>query len=157
MKRIKLTKGKYAIVDDEDFDSMNQKSWHFSTKGYACAGTHTGSAVNGTRRTVRFFMHRLINKTPDGLQTDHINRNKLDNRRSNLRTVTNQQNHFNMPLSRNNATGCKGVYWFKRDKNWQSQITVGAKRIHLGYFINFKDAVSARKRAELKYYEQIFA
>lgn len=152
MKQIKLTKGAFAVVDNEDFEYLNQWSWHLTTKGYACRGTHTGSIKDGTRRALIFFMHREINKTPDGFQTDHINHNKLDNRRLNLRTVTNQQNHFNQRLQSNNKSGYKGVYWFRRDSNWQAQITLNARKIHLGYFEKIEDAINARKQAEKQYH-----
>lgn len=148
MKRIKLTKGKYALVDDEDFDYLNQWKWHLSSKGYAMRGTHIGSVKNGTRKAVRFRMHRILDKTPDGFQTDHINRDKLDNRKSNLRTVTNRQNHFNMPLQKNNTSGHKGVYWNKANRKWQAYIKSTEKILYLGCFSDIKDAIRARRKAE---------
>lgn len=151
MKKIKLTKGKFALVDNEDFEFLNQWKWYINTKGYALRRIYIGSG-HKNRKGIQIYMHRVVGKIPKKLQTDHINHNKLDNRKENLRAVTNQQNHFNMPLSKNNKSGCKGVYWFKRDKNWHVQITLNAKKIHLGYFNNFTDAVFARKQAEQKYY-----
>src|ERR1035437_132783 len=73
-------KGKFAIVDNEDYEFLNQFNWYMTDNGYAVYR----HLANGTKRTVR--MHRLINKTPKGLVTDHINQDKLDNRKSNLRT-----------------------------------------------------------------------
>ena len=64
----------------------------------------------------------------------------------------NQLNHFNMKLFKNNNSGHTGVYWFKRDKKWQAQITLDNKRIHLGYFNNIQDAILARKESEKLYH-----
>jgi len=65
----------------------------------------------------KVYMHRVVNNTPDNLQTDHINHNQLDNRRINLRSVTNQQNAFNASLNKANTSGTKGVSWSKERKN----------------------------------------
>ena len=108
MKKIKLTKGKYALVDDADFSRLNQWKWCYNENGYATRGTH--KRINGERISINYSMHRLINKTPDNLFTDHINRNKLDNRKSNLRTITHQQNCFNLSPGKRNKSGCRGVY-----------------------------------------------
>ncbi len=151
MKTIKLTKGQFALVDDEDFEFLNQWKWCLSTKGYAVRRVWIGHG-HKDRKGVWIYMHRLVNGTSKEMQTDHINHDKLDNRRHNLRSVTNQQNHFNMPLGKNNKSGHQGVFWFKRDKKWQAQITINSQKIHLGYFINFNDAVLSRERAEQKYH-----
>ena len=99
-KRILLTKNKVAIVDDEDYEWLNQWKWKYHKDNYGY-------------RTVKYnksiFMHRIINKTPDGLFTDHINREGLDNRKCNLRTVTRNQNIFNSKPRKNNTSGYKGV------------------------------------------------
>ena len=133
---------KEALIDDEDFDYLNQWRWHLSAKGYAVR--KPGKSC--------IFMHRLLNKTPYNMQTDHINRNKLDNRKSNLRTVSNQQNHFNMPLQKTNTSGFAGVSWDKSRNKWISRIIKNNSVIYLGRFLNLNDATNARKQAELKYY-----
>jgi HNH endonuclease len=141
MKLIKLTQNKYTIVDDEDFDYLSQWRWQVSWNGYV---------IRRYKKTIR--MHRLINKTPDGLFTDHINRNKLDNRKSNLRTVTKSENGFNTNLSKNNKSGCKGVYWDGFTNKWRAEIKLNYKKISLGRYVNLIDAVSARKEGEEKYH-----
>ena len=151
MKKILLPKGKFALVDDEDFESLNKYKWQYMTKGYAARHIYIGSG-HKNRKGRWIHMHRILANTPDNLQVDHINHNKLDNRKSNLRNVTNQQNHFNMPLAKNNTSGYKGIYWFRRDGIWHAQITVSSKRIHLGYFDDIKKAILARRKAEQKYY-----
>jgi hypothetical protein len=82
--------GNYAIVDDEDYDFINSfGSWYENEQGYAVKSVH----VNGKTRRIR--MHAVINETPEGLVTDHINGDKLDNRRSNLRSVGSMINAWN--------------------------------------------------------------
>ncbi len=109
---------------------------------------------NGQQK--KFKVHRLIaihflpnieNKTC----VDHINNLKTDNRISNLRWSTIQQNNFNYSLSKKNTSGVRGVIWFKETKKWRAQIKINNKSIHLGYFVNIEDAKLARqnKSAEL--------
>jgi hypothetical protein len=143
MKVIKLNQGKFAIVDDFNFDWLNQWKWYVNTSGYA-------TRKEG-KKTIR--MHRLIHKTPSGFFTDHINREKLDNRRANLRTVTKSQNGFNRKAPSNNKSGIKGVYWDKFTNKWRAEIKVFYKKISLGRFANIKDALLARKKAEKTYHE----
>lgn len=151
MKKIKLNKGKYAIIDDKDFDYLNQWKWFLNENGYAVRTEYTRMGYCNYKNK-RVYMHREINNTPDNLQTDHINHNMLDNRRVNLRTVTNQKNAFNAKLSKANTSGIKGVSWSIERKKWCSYIHINNKAIPLGRFINIEDAILARKKAELKYH-----
>lgn len=133
MKKIKLSKGKYAVVDDSDFGWINQWKWSFSI-GYASRRDEVGKTI---------YMHRLILNTPKGKQTDHINLNRLDNRRSNLRIATASENKANEGLRKNNTSGYKGVYWFGRDQFWIAYITVNKKPIRIGSFATAKKAAIA--------------
>ena len=143
MKRIKLTQGKYAIVDDENFNWLNRWKWRVSTLGYAVRANYkNGKRIGDT------FMQRFINNTPDGFDTDHKNRNKLDNKKSNLRTATRSQNNFNSEPPKTNTSGYKGVWWHEGQKRWWSHIQVSGKRIHLGSFITKKEAIDRRIKAE---------
>ena len=141
MKKIKLTQGKHTIIDDIDFIKLSNKKWYFS-HGYAMRDSSNG----------RIYMHRLINNTKIGLDTDHINRNTLDNRRKNLRSVTRSQNQINRATQKNNTSGYKGITWNKKRKKWQAQILINNKYINLGCFIKIKDAIIIRKNAELIYH-----
>lgn len=141
MKEIKLTRGLFAIVDDEDFEELNKFSWHASASGYAVRKIGNEN----------IHMHRLINKTPCGLQTDHINRNRTDNRKKNLRTVTNQQNSFNKKTYKNNKSGINGIHWDKSRNRWKAFITFNGKMINIGRYKKIEDALSARIEAEKKY------
>lgn len=141
MKEIKLTQGRVALVDDNDFERINQFKWYFS-HGYAMKDT----------RKERTYMHRLIVGASKGQIVDHINRNSLDNRRTNLRLVTQSGNIFNTGMWKHNTSGFRGVTWNKRDKKWQAQIKKMQKNHILGKFDKIEDAVRARLNAETTYF-----
>jgi len=102
-------------------------------------------------------MHRFLLGEDDSRFVDHINRDRLDNRRENLRYVTHSQNRFNASKNPSNKSGVKGVYWSKERQKWCVQITVNWKKMHLGRFDNFDDAVKARKEAEERYHKEYMA
>ena len=134
MKKIELRgfrgKGKYVIFDDEDFDCIQDKKWHLGTRGYAQS--------DGTS------MHRYIMKCPKGLMIDHINSEKLDNRRENLRICDNSQNLMNQNRKTFTKSSIfKGVHWKKDIKKWQAKITKQKKTYHLGYFTNQENAAKS--------------
>jgi len=133
MKEILLRpyyKGYKTLVDDDLYEQLSQGKWHYRN-GYAARPYRVGGA-GSTQRSV--FLHRLINETPDGLFTDHINGDKLDNRRSNLRTVTLAQNNMNMGKKLSNQAPYLGVSWWKRDNNWKAAIRYDDKNHNLGYY-----------------------
>ncbi|MCK4792503.1 MAG: HNH endonuclease [Desulfobacteraceae bacterium] len=84
-------------------------------------------------------------------EIDHINHGKADNRWVNLREITHQENMMNQPLRKSNTSGVCGVDWHKRDNKWRSKIMIDGKTLHLGYFTDKLDAITARKEAENKY------
>jgi hypothetical protein len=143
---IRLSKGRSTIVDKEDFEWLNQWKWLTDSKGYAVR--HEPRQKNKVRKWI--YMHRLINNTPIGSETDHLNRNKLDNRKLNLRTVTHQQNLFNLSLARNNTSKYRGVVYCHN--KWQAQIQVNRKNIYLGIYEKIGDAIMVRKQAERIYH-----
>lgn len=123
---------KFAIVDEADFDWLNQFSWHYHNLGYV--------------RNWKFgYMHKLINATPTGYQTDHINQNKLDNRRANLRTVTASENQANKPISRNNTSGIPGIRWDSSRNLWKVSFRRNKRTHNVG---NFKDKSRAILRLQ---------
>ena len=150
MKQIKLTKGRVALVDDRDFSWLNQWKWCISN-GYAARSIYMGGGRKNPKNKV-IYIHRLVNKTLDGFETDHINRNKLDNRRCNLRTADRSLNTRNHPLRISSKSGYKGIDFYKRVKKWRVRISINKKTISLGYFGNIKDAVKARKQGEELYW-----
>lgn len=119
MKKIPLTQGKFAIVDNKDFKWLSQYNWVFDSR-YA-------KAANGKRNAV-LVMHRLIMQTPKGMDTDHINGDGLDNQRKNLRVCTHAQNLANRLKQKDNTSGFKGVYWSKDRKKWMAQVRFHGKK-----------------------------
>jgi len=103
---IYLKKGKVAFVDWEDYPDISQFKWFFWGKKYV--GRNKSRSENNGRLGAE-MMHLRILRPPPGMKCDHINLNKLDNRRHNLRLATNSQNGANVKKSRSNTSGYKGV------------------------------------------------
>jgi hypothetical protein len=144
MREIELTRGKVAVVDDEDYPQLSRYNW-FVTKNRANGNWYAGrnsSRLLGKRRTI--LMHTQI---LSGIGADHINGDGLDNRRSNLRLATATQNGANRKLSSNNTSGVSGVWWDMRLKKWRAQIKVNRRMIPLGQFIEKQAAILARQNA----------
>lgn len=148
MKTIQLTKGKVALVDDANFEWLNRWPWHCSHYGYAAR--RMTIAEDPTRRMV--WMHRLIDSTPEGMMTDHINQDKLDNRRSNLRSCTKQTNAVNSKTRADNTSGYRGVTWDKIRRKWVAQLHVMGKSMNLGGYSDKKQAALAYNQAALNQY-----
>ena len=148
MKKIKLSKGKYAIVDDEDYRHINKYKWSYHNAGYACR------VIWKNNKQIMILMHRYIMKTPKNKDTDHKNRNKLDNRKKNLRICSRSNNMKNMLKWRIKTASSKykGVTWFKAANKWMAQIKVNKKKLHLGLFVNEIDAAKAYNKAAKKYF-----
>lgn len=134
MKEIKLTKGMVALVDDEDYKWLNQWKWYYSSAGYARRDPYERN------KRSHIMMHRLINHTPKGMETDHINGNRIDNRKKNLRSYTRQQNRVNKPKLKTNTSGINGVSWHKKANKWRAQVYLNDKQIYLGLFTNILEA-----------------
>jgi hypothetical protein len=148
MKKIEIRRYKdkaslFTLVDDEDFEWLNRFKWQISSHGYVKTETGRGRML---------YMHRLINKTQEEFVTDHINRNKLDNRRENLRTVNKSENGINRLKQINNTSGYKGISWDRKASRWEAFIHLHRKKHFLGYFKDIKDAIMARRQGELKYH-----
>ena len=106
--------------------------------------------INGrlyyTSRIIWFFVQ---GEWPDCI--DHVNHLKTDNRIVNLRNVTHAENHRNRSKRSDNTSGVAGVHWHKATSKWQSLIQVNSKQIHLGYFSNIADAITARAAAKVEF------
>lgn len=142
MATIRLTSGRYTLVDQDDLTKLAKYNWYENDQGYC----YTKYYLNGKQKHLR--MHRFIMNTPDGEDTDHINRNRLDNRKANLRVVDRTQNNYNTGLHAHNTSGHKGVAFHKAAKKWVARIQYKNKSIHLGTFLSLADAINARKNAE---------
>jgi len=133
-KLIRMSKGYNAIVDDEDYDYLNQFSWSYSG-GYAIRAYK--DSTNGKLKSFR--MHRVIMNAPKGMEVDHINGIRHDNRRENLRICTRAQNAANQKKTRGSSK-YKGVYWEKHMKSWKCQVCFNGKVKNLGRFKIEEDA-----------------
>lgn len=147
MKEVPLTMGKVAIVDDEDYHILIKFKWHYGN-GYAI---RTVRAHDGSKETV--YMHRYIYGSDiDGMEIDHIDCDKLNNRRNNLRLCTRSQNHKNRRKQSNNLSGHKGVYFCLRSRRWVSQIRYDGNRKYLGSFPDKQSARDAYADAAILYH-----
>lgn len=136
------------IVDQEDLPLLSSIKWRIPTNGRPICSIRE----NGKKKTV--LMHQIINKTPEGLFTDHINGNFKDNRKSNLRTVTPQQNQWNRKCGALSLTGIKGVGWCKQTKKWRVSIFADKKRMTLGRFDCIGQAIKKYNDFAEKYHGQ---
>ncbi len=134
-------------MDDEDYEWLNQYTWYLDSFGYLVRSSRI--ALGKYKYT---SMHREIMNAPKGMVVDHKNHNIRDNQKKNLRICTRSENAMNSNLSKNNSSGVTGVKINKLLNKWSSSIQVNRKMINLGTFINFEDAVKARKDAEIKYF-----
>ncbi|AYA77376.1 Fis family transcriptional regulator [Bacillus sp. Y1] len=133
MKEIPLTKGMVAIVDDEDFEWLSKFNWRYH-KGYA---SRTTLLRYGKRKTV--LMHReIIGNVAE--QVDHIDGNRLNNTRENLRAASRSENCRNTKSRTGSTSEYKGVSFDKGNKKWRARIKVEYKEMFLGYFNNPHDA-----------------
>lgn len=124
-KTVKLVNGGETIVDESDFEWVSQFRWFKSSAGYA----HRQGWTN--RKHWCVFLHRVLNNTPDHLFTDHANGNKLDNRRSNLRTCTKGQNAANVCKWKKPSllSEYKGVVFHKQSGLWMANIQFKGRKI----------------------------
>jgi hypothetical protein len=154
VKRIPLRNRKkeivaYALVDDEDFDALNAHRWHRSGYGYA----NRSVWVPETGKIKHLAMHRVLLGLDHGdpREGDHENRDRLDNRRSNLRILLPGQNPQNMSgHTRTAAKGSqhRGVCWHKAKKKWMAYSRADGKIKFLGYFDD--ELVAARAARDFR-------
>lgn len=140
-KLIPLTKGKFAVVDDEDFEALSAFRWHaYPDRGtfYARRSDYSEGHVAKT-----VLMHRQVLGAGKGEQVDHVNGDGLDNTRTNLRFCTPLENARNARRRKDNQSGFKGVVWHKQRKQWVAHIRIDGKLKHLGLFPTKEDAARA--------------
>ena len=127
MKRLKLSKGKEALVDDDVYVWASEFKWHFN-------GRYAARNTSRREKHTTVYLHRVI--LPGAKEVDHVNGDPLDNRRENLRACTHQQNLRNQKARKRTAGGSlKGAHFKKGNKNpWVARITVDGTSIHLGSF-----------------------
>lgn len=140
----KTSTGVEFYVDQSDEWIFKKYHWFTNHNGYL-------EAVERECHK-KVLIHRLIVGCPNDMIVDHIDGNPLNNRKSNLRIVTRSQNCMNRELHSNNTSSITGVNFHKQSSKWNARIMVNNKRISLGLYDNFDDAVAARKAAEEKYF-----
>lgn len=150
MKLLTLTKGKLAKVSDIDHPHLNQWKWSLHRKGYA---HRRGPGPCGPQTC--YLLHRVVAQRAGrnmARQIDHIDQDKLNCQRYNLRPATNSQNLANRGKQRNNTSGYKGVTWDKARSKWLAQIQVDGHQLFLGRFTNRRKAYTAYKAAAFHYF-----
>lgn len=136
-KLIPLTQGKFAKVDNEDFDRFKDINWHVSTRNYVY-----NKKVG--------LIHRLILNPPDNTSVDHINNNPLDNRKQNLRICTQHQNTMNQSPQKGSSSKYKGVYRVTERRKWKAQIVCDGVHNSLGSFKTEQEAAKAYDKKALE-------
>lgn len=151
MRLIPLSQGKFAMVDDEDFEELMQFRWFAERQSRATGGDrwYARRTVRNPERTCRgtVSMHAVVFGAP---YADHADGDGLNNQRSNLRPASRSQNAANTLAK--GQSGFKGVHWNKGIGRWQAQITIGKKHRHLGYFGGREDAALAYDAAARELY-----
>jgi len=141
-----------VIFDLADLELVKMYSWYIGKRGetlYAMTSVKVGN------KWTTLSLHQYLLPTQEPLSVDHINRIGLDNRRSNLRRATNQEQCVNQGMLKNNTSGVKGVCWHKQCQKWMAHIKVNRERIHLGLYDTIGEAAQARLGAEAKYFDPI--
>ncbi len=157
MKEINLTNSDLvALVDDEDYERISKYKWRLHTNGtYAERVTKN---INDSSKQKKIYMHRdvmnvVYNKD---IYIDHIDHNKLNNQKSNLRFCTRSENNKNVNTNTNRTSNStskyKGVNWYKKYGNWNAKIRSNGIDYNLGYFVDEVVAAKAYDAAALKYH-----
>lgn len=138
MKKIPLSQGQFAIVDDWNYEWLSRYKWYAKKDKY----TYYAVRNSNTKNNKLIFMHREIIKTPPNKQTDHRNGNGIDNREENIRICTGSQNNQNCHRVWGKSK-FKGVSWYKRYKKWLASIGFNGKAINCGYYDSEIEAAKA--------------
>lgn len=154
MKEIQLSKqgknkGRYvALVDDEDFESLNQFRWSVTIRKnirYAFRNVRINN-----KRTVILLHNQILNCK----KIDHKDHDGLNNQKINLRKCTSVQNQMNQMKHIFFSSKFKGVSWFKPKKKWRVTICLNKKQTHIGYFSNEIEAAKSYDEAAKKYFKE---
>lgn len=140
MKTIPLTRGYFTKVDDDDYEKFAIHRWYADDSRKS--EIRAVRSVNiGNKKIKRVTLSREIMGATEGVVVDHINRDSLDNRKSNLRICTQGENCRNRSKQKHGISKYKGVS--VAEKKWKAMITFQGKQIYLGTFSNEKDAAIA--------------
>ena len=132
MRKIPLTQGKVALVDDWWFDELNQHKWHAAKFSGIWYAARNGKKQEGDLWCKKILMHRVVNKTPKDMETDHKDRNGMNNQEGNLRNATSLQNMRNQKSRLGVSSRYKGVHWCKNAKKWLVYSRANGRKYALG-------------------------
>lgn len=142
--RGKYGKGKFAKVDPEDFDWLSEFTWRGNSSGYAIRSVWSKT----------YFMHRDISQPPEGMFTDHINGDTLDNRRCNLRICSHAENMKNRRKNTRGESQFKGVSRSKYEGRWQAIIGANNRNFNCGTYDTEEDAARAYDSAAVYFFKE---
>lgn len=137
-RTIPLTRGLEAVVDAADYEALSAFKWHASDRR-ANGSAYARAKINNKL----VYMHRWLLAAPVGAEVDHINRDKLDNRRANLRVCAPEENRRNVGLTCANTVGFKGVRWVRTGRKWGASIYLDKKHVFLGVYATKEEAARA--------------
>ena len=146
MKQIPLTKGYFALVDDDDYPIASQHKWTYDN-GYA---VRKATIAKGQYKKI--LLHRFLISAQPGQMVDHANRNSLDNRRCNLRLCTGSQNNANRRVLRPSSSPYRGVRKASNVERWEAAIGYNYRFIHLGSFLTQEEAARAYDAKAIELY-----
>lgn len=153
MRLLDLPHGRQTVIDEADWPAVQPLTLYVGNNGYVYYSRWANS------RSTPALLHRWLTAAPAGTHVDHMNGDKLDNRRLNLRVTTPQLNQVNRKrLNRNNTSGVRGVRYASHVSTrnpWLAQIMVNRRAIHLGLFPTREAAIEVRHRAELEHYGEL--
>ncbi len=148
MKQIKLGNGLFSLIDDRDLISVSKFNWYTSE-------SKKGKFYVKRLESPQIYLHRFLMDSPEGKQIDHINGNRLDNRKSNLRMVSQTQNNYNSIKRIGTTSKFKGVFYDKsgkRIKRWTTQGRILGKKTFLGRYLTQEEAAKTYDTFALKHY-----
>ena len=161
MIEVQLTQGQVAIIDDEDSWVLELGSWQALPEWHKGKKTGKYYAVHRDRqgdggKQRSLLLHRAImqEQLSGDLEVDHVNGNRLDCRRSNLRVATRSQNACNRNVQSNSLSGVKGVCWDKSRSKWKAQLTIGGKHFQIGRFDTLDEAIEAYEEYSKIYHKE---
>lgn len=137
------SKGEEFYFDKEDYERIKNYTWYIGIGGYVLTASNNRDY---------FLFHRLVTNAEKDKDVDHINHDKTNNTKQNLRVVTTQENCMNQKLSKRNTSGKNGVSFNKLANKWCATIGYKNKCIPLGCYVNKEDAIKSRIKAEETYY-----
>jgi len=152
MKQIELSQGRVAIVDDEDFEWLSKWKWHYIRRGKTGYAERRISSKPPRVIHMHVAIIRRYKHWKHGCEVGHRNTCDCDNRKKNLRLTARGGQRANQGKRTDNTSGIPGVHWYERRGKWIAYINANKRRDYLGYFEKFEDAVTARHKAEIKYF-----